>query len=196
MAPVSDPGTSPSPLDTLAVSGGYPSARSTGKVTSVPEPTIALIIPAHTPATTMMRPCATLTSSAGMAPGSAGGLVRLDDRLRDAAAVAHLVTVLARPPADRGRFLTARARGLVRHCGLPRSASASTATGLAGNTDVGRERVTEPGRVLIRQVDLVSPAFEGEVEGARCVRPVQVVDEPDGRLLCHCALPSLFTGCG
>ena len=61
MAPVSDPGTSPSPFDTLAVSGGYPSARSTGKVTSVPEPTIVLIIPAHTPATTMMTPCATLT---------------------------------------------------------------------------------------------------------------------------------------
>jgi hypothetical protein len=54
IAPVTDPGTRPSPLETLAVSGGNPSASSTGNVTRVPDPTTVLIIPAQTPATAMM----------------------------------------------------------------------------------------------------------------------------------------------
>lgn len=37
-------------LDTLAVTGGSPVASSTGKVISVPEPTMVLIVPAPIPA--------------------------------------------------------------------------------------------------------------------------------------------------
>src|SRR6186997_78465 len=44
---------------------------------------------------------------------SAGGLVGLHDRLRDAPAVVHLVAVLASPLADRRGLLAARPNGLV-----------------------------------------------------------------------------------
>ena len=37
-------------LDTLATSGEYPTASSTGNVTSVPEPTTTLMAPAAPPA--------------------------------------------------------------------------------------------------------------------------------------------------
>src|SRR5436190_488998 len=40
-------------LETLAVTGSYPRAISTGKVISVPLPTTALIVPAATPAAKM-----------------------------------------------------------------------------------------------------------------------------------------------
>ena len=53
-APVMLPVTRPIALDVVAVTGGYPSATRTGKVTSVPEPTTALISPAHTPARAMI----------------------------------------------------------------------------------------------------------------------------------------------
>src|SRR5919206_542383 len=50
MAPVRLPATRPSELLTVAVTGGRPTASSTGKVTRVPEPTTALIEPATRPA--------------------------------------------------------------------------------------------------------------------------------------------------
>src|SRR6266702_798998 len=56
-APNSEPGTSPRPLDTLAVSGGYPTASSTGNVTRVPDPTTELIMPATTPAPATATAC-------------------------------------------------------------------------------------------------------------------------------------------
>lgn len=40
-------------FDVVAVTGGKPSATSTGKVTSVPDPTTVLINPAQTPASAM-----------------------------------------------------------------------------------------------------------------------------------------------
>ncbi|GAA1952524.1 hypothetical protein GCM10009754_21950 [Amycolatopsis minnesotensis] len=39
------------------MTGGYPSATSTGKVTSVPDPTTALMVPAHTPASPISTAC-------------------------------------------------------------------------------------------------------------------------------------------
>lgn len=40
-------------MDIVAVAGGKPNAISVGKVTSVPDPTTALIVPAQSPATKM-----------------------------------------------------------------------------------------------------------------------------------------------
>src|SRR3982075_3354013 len=57
IAPNNDPGTSPNPLDTLAVNGGYPTASNTGKVISVPEPTTVLMSPAATPAAATATAC-------------------------------------------------------------------------------------------------------------------------------------------
>ena len=37
-------------LETFAVTGGMPNARSVGKVISVPDPTMVLIVPAAQPA--------------------------------------------------------------------------------------------------------------------------------------------------
>lgn len=50
MAPLMEPGTRPRVLDTLAVTGGSPVASSTGKVMSVPDPTMVLMVPAPMPA--------------------------------------------------------------------------------------------------------------------------------------------------
>jgi hypothetical protein len=51
---VADPVIRPMAFDVVAVTGGYPSATRTGNVTSVPEPTTALISPAHSPARAMI----------------------------------------------------------------------------------------------------------------------------------------------
>ena len=50
-------------LETLATTGEYPRASRTGNVSSVPEPTTALIVPAPNPAATTA-----ITSSADTAP--------------------------------------------------------------------------------------------------------------------------------
>src|ERR1035437_1587456 len=50
MAPLSDPGTSPTVFETLATTAGYPNARSVGKVMSEPDPTTVLMVPAARPA--------------------------------------------------------------------------------------------------------------------------------------------------
>ena len=50
-------------------------------------------------------PARAITGASAAAPGSACGLVGLEDRLRDAAAVADLVAVLTRPLPDRMGFL-------------------------------------------------------------------------------------------
>src|SRR3954447_9647806 len=67
MAPVRLPGTSPRELETVAVTGGSPTASSTGKVTRVPEPTTALMEPAARPAR------ATATISHPVMPASPRG---------------------------------------------------------------------------------------------------------------------------
>ena len=50
--PVMLPGIRPMLLDIFAVIGGRPTMSRVGKVTNVPEPTIVLIVPAATPAST------------------------------------------------------------------------------------------------------------------------------------------------
>src|SRR5690606_18128366 len=50
MTPLIDPGTSPTVLDTFAVTGGSPKASNAGKVMRVPDPTMVLMPPAATPA--------------------------------------------------------------------------------------------------------------------------------------------------
>src|SRR5690606_41973878 len=57
MAPLMLPGARPMAFGVVAVTGGYPSATSTGNVTSVPEPTTVLIIPAQTPAKVIRTAC-------------------------------------------------------------------------------------------------------------------------------------------
>src|SRR5215217_4176340 len=54
-------------FETFAVSGGKPTASSTGKVTSEPEPTSVLIAPAHTPA------ISTSSASGSVMDGRIGG---------------------------------------------------------------------------------------------------------------------------
>ena len=44
-------------LDMDAVTGGTPMVTSTGNVTSVPDPTMVLIVPAHNPATRISSTC-------------------------------------------------------------------------------------------------------------------------------------------
>lgn len=50
MAPLIEPGIRPRALETAAVTGGRPVARSTGNVIRVPEPTTVLMAPAPAPA--------------------------------------------------------------------------------------------------------------------------------------------------
>src|SRR5690625_2564752 len=49
--------TSPMALDICAVTGGKPTDTRTGKVTSVPEPTTELIVPAQKPASRTTTAC-------------------------------------------------------------------------------------------------------------------------------------------
>src|SRR3954453_3474957 len=87
MAPVRLPGTRPRELETVAVTGGRPTASSTGKVTRVPDPTTALMPPAANPAAAtatichpVMRPplrslarrCRRLLAGGGSARGRVG----------------------------------------------------------------------------------------------------------------------------
>src|SRR4051794_6628907 len=125
--------------------------------------------------------------------GSVGGPVRLHHRLRDAPAVAHLVTVLPGPLADRVRLLAVRASGRLGHRRLPPGAASPTGTsaGLTTVLDEGGQCLVELVGVLIRQVDLVGTVVQREGHRPDRVRAIDVIDEPHGRLLCHCALPSM-----
>src|SRR3954454_10656134 len=83
MAPVRLPGTSPSELLIVAVTGGRPTASSTGKVTRVPEPTTALMPPAANPAAAtatichpVMRPSPRSLARRGARPSAGGGSAR------------------------------------------------------------------------------------------------------------------------
>ena len=49
-------GTRPKLLDTFATRGGYPKKSRVGKVSSVPDPTIVLMIPAPVPASAIATP--------------------------------------------------------------------------------------------------------------------------------------------
>src|SRR5829696_6653331 len=60
MTPLTPPGTRPTQLETLASTGGKPTASSVGKVTSEPEPTTVLTPPATAPATRTARASATV----------------------------------------------------------------------------------------------------------------------------------------
>src|SRR3954465_4350004 len=104
MAPVRLPGTRPRELETVAVTGGRPTASSTGKVTRVPEPTTALIPPAANPAAAT----ATVSQPAiGASRGSLAHGARCDQdetpKRRDRVARAH--------PAPRPRRRPRAARG-------------------------------------------------------------------------------------
>src|SRR4051794_19175919 len=125
--------------------------------------------------------------------GSVGGPVRLHHRLRNAPAVAHLVTVLPGPSADRVRLLAVRASGRLGHRRLPPGAASTTGTsaGLTTVLDEGGQGLVELVGVLIRQVDLVGTVVQREGHRPDRIRAIDVVDEPHGRLLCHCALPSM-----
>jgi len=55
--------------------------------------------------------------------------------------------------------------------------AAARAAGLASHVDERGKAVAQLGGVLVRKIELIVAAFEAEVEGARCFRPVEVVDE-------------------
>src|SRR3954451_3392168 len=124
---------------------------------------------------------------------SVRGSICLQDRLRDAPAVVHCVTVLPGPLADRVRLLPVRASGRLGHRRLPPGAASPTRTsaGLTTVLDEGSQGLVELVGVLVRQVDLVGTVVQREGHRPDRVRAIDVVDEPHGRLLCHCALPSM-----
>src|SRR3954454_5216684 len=64
MTPLTPPDTSPTAFETFAVTEGYPPPSSVGNVTSEPEPTIVLTMPATPPAASTARysPAVTRTS--------------------------------------------------------------------------------------------------------------------------------------
>src|ERR1700684_1113209 len=55
MAPLNEPGASPTVLLTLATMGLSPKAHRVGKVIRAPDPTIVLMVPATRPTATMAR---------------------------------------------------------------------------------------------------------------------------------------------
>ena len=59
MTPLTDPGTSPTVLLTLATTAGKPNASRVGKVMSEPDPTTVLIVPAANPAPVIARASST-----------------------------------------------------------------------------------------------------------------------------------------
>jgi hypothetical protein len=67
-------------------------------------------------------------------------------------------------------------------------------TGLPSSVDERRESIAEFRCVVLGEVYRVVVAVKPEVDSARRLRTVEVVDEPYGRLLCHCALPSIKLG--
>src|SRR4051812_45153980 len=88
-------------------------------------------------------------------PGLACRLVRLDDRLRNAPAVTHLVPVLPRPDADRGCLLAVRTSGLLRRRLSLAATTARPTADLASVLDEGGHCLVELVGVLVGQVDLV-----------------------------------------
>src|SRR3954452_23290198 len=72
IAPDTDPGTSPSVLDTFAVTASYPTASNVGKVISEPEPTIVLIAPAQKPAAPTATPSSGVTAGCRSRPDGQG----------------------------------------------------------------------------------------------------------------------------
>src|SRR5690606_7722882 len=113
--------------------------------------------------------------------------VGLGDLGRDAAAVGDGEAVLPRPLADlRGVAggTPARAAGGAARGGGP------AAAGAAGVPHPGRQRVTQLGRVLGGEVDLVVHAVEAEQDGLVRECAVDVVDQRDLNLLRHVFLSS------
>src|SRR4051794_33063417 len=115
-----------------------------------------------------VRDCSLREGSGGqrwhlpLPPGSVGGLVRLNDRLRDAPAGADLVPVLPGPLADRVRLLAVGASGRLGHRCLPPGATSPTGTsaGLTTMFDEGSQGLMELVGVLVRQVDLIGTVVQ------------------------------------
>src|SRR5262249_51796126 len=92
--PDSPPGTSPIVFDTLACTGAYPNASSTGNVINVPLPTTVLTVPAPNPAAAIAMASGTdMTATVLHLPGGRRHQGRRDrprarggDRLRRARA--------------------------------------------------------------------------------------------------------------
>src|SRR5215207_6387076 len=116
-----------------------------------------------------------------VSPGSVGGLEGVHHGLRNPATVGDLVAVLPSPRPDRRGLLPVEwlrprtgARGhLLRPPAAHRIGSATVADG----RDKRRQRVAQPGGVVIGQVNLIGPAVDGERDRACRIRPVEVVDE-------------------
>ena len=96
--------------------------------------------------------------------GSVGGLEGVHHGLGDPAAVGDLVAVLPGPGPDRRGLLPvqrlrppARARGHLR-CPAPGRRAGSAA--LAARRDKRRQRVAQPGGVVLGQVNLIGPAVD------------------------------------
>src|SRR4051794_33534255 len=116
---------------------------------------------------------------------SGGLVVLLDDRGRDTAAVADLETLLLRPGPDGGRLVAVHAGAGAAAAPAGPAGRARRPPDLPRRADVLGERVTQLGRVLGGQVDLVVVAVECEADRFRGFAAVEVVDEQHLDFLCH-----------
>src|SRR3954454_7804840 len=98
-----EPKTSPTVLETLATTGGYPTASRVGNVISDPDPTIALTAPATTPAPVTASISRTVTGGTVAAPpGPHSARSAGAGRMRVAAREESALTAAGRPaPARR-----------------------------------------------------------------------------------------------
>src|SRR5690606_1295932 len=115
-------------------------------------------------------------------------VIGVDHVGRNPAAVADVVTLRLRPGADLRRLRLAAARGTTAGgTGATAAAPSGASTRPAGGLDVGLKRVTQLRGVLGGQVDFICDAVQRELDALVRLRTVEVVDESDHDLLCHCS---------
>jgi hypothetical protein len=103
---------------------------------------------------------------------SPSGLVGLDDRLRNAPAVARLVPVLPGPPADRVSLLAVRPSGCAGHRRLPSGAALPTRTSVyVAQEPADAQAIAERAAPqLDRRLSLIRPAPRRATAGHRFPR--------------------------
>src|SRR5436853_568760 len=124
-------------------------------------------------------------SSASCAITAASGVLSTAGRdLRRSTTTGPTTAVITTPKraTSRGATIAASATG-----GSVASGTRPPSAGLARSRDVTRQVVTELGGVVVRQVDLVGHAFEGELNCRNVLGFLtgEVVDEGDDGLLGH-----------
>src|SRR5882672_9024136 len=113
---------------------------------------------------------------------SVRGVVRVENRRRNATAIAHLVPVTASPFTNGLDLLTVSPRR-----GPPATASTGHPypPGASSTSHIARECVAQLGGVCFGEVDLVGRAVECKPDGLDSLAAVDVVDQGDLNFLGH-----------